>query len=453
MKEKILFYYYSVLWKLASYYIKRTKPYVVGVTGSIWKTSARMIISSILSKYLDWKKIYTSSKNFNWEFGMSLSILWISDYNPSIMGIIKTFFIVVYRSFFMKKIYDVVVLEYGIDHVGEMEFLLSICRPDFWIVTKIDKVHSMQFSNPDITASEKYKLIYESKDVVFLNKDDEYSSKLDEYMMSWVDKFYYTTWEQTDVDIVTKDFMLESVEWKVYSNYKLKIKNYDEINLKTNLLWKENMWYVWIWFVILDILNYKYNNKSFIDSSSKSFTIHFELQPWRFSFFEWINNSIIIDSSYNGAPWSMRKVIQNVCEIRDRLYSDYKLIFVLGEMRELGEFTKPEHEALAEYIYKLWDEFFLVWESMQKYLWPKLLSLTVPESHVRIYLKSTLAWNDLQKFLETAEEKYLVLFKWSQNTVFIEEAIKPIIKDKTQIKFLARQAWWWMEKKNKFFEK
>ncbi|MFZ5342001.1 MAG: hypothetical protein ACOZBL_05890 [Patescibacteria group bacterium] len=46
-------------------------------------------------------------------------------------------------------------------------------------MTKIDKVHSLQFSSPDITAKEKYKLIYNSKDVVFINDDDEYSKQID----------------------------------------------------------------------------------------------------------------------------------------------------------------------------------------------------------------------------------------------------------------------------------
>lgn len=45
-----------------------------------------MIISEMLAQHFPEKKIYTSSKNFNGELGMSLSILGIASYTPSIFG-------------------------------------------------------------------------------------------------------------------------------------------------------------------------------------------------------------------------------------------------------------------------------------------------------------------------------------------------------------------------------
>jgi len=76
-----------------------------------------MIISQILSTYLKDKIVYTSQKNFNGEFGMSLSILGIDKYEPSWINLFKVFFKCLYRSLFSSKLYDVVVLEYGIDHI------------------------------------------------------------------------------------------------------------------------------------------------------------------------------------------------------------------------------------------------------------------------------------------------------------------------------------------------
>jgi len=39
------------------------------------------------------------------------------------------------------KPYDIIVLEYGVDHVGEMDILLDIVVPDYAVITNIDTVH------------------------------------------------------------------------------------------------------------------------------------------------------------------------------------------------------------------------------------------------------------------------------------------------------------------------
>jgi UDP-N-acetylmuramoyl-tripeptide--D-alanyl-D-alanine ligase len=39
------------------------------------------------------------------------------------------------------KPYDIIVLECGVDHVGEMDVLVDIARPDFGVITNIDQVH------------------------------------------------------------------------------------------------------------------------------------------------------------------------------------------------------------------------------------------------------------------------------------------------------------------------
>jgi UDP-N-acetylmuramyl pentapeptide synthase len=66
------------------------------------------------------------------------------------------------------------LLEYGIDHPGEMAFLISIAKPDYTIHTQIDSVHSLQFGNPDKIALEEFLLEQHTRNTVFLNTDDPY---------------------------------------------------------------------------------------------------------------------------------------------------------------------------------------------------------------------------------------------------------------------------------------
>jgi UDP-N-acetylmuramyl pentapeptide synthase len=59
------------------------------------------------------------------------------------------------------------VLEYGIDHPGDMEELLRIVVPDMAIFTGIDLVHAVYFPSPQAIFTEKVKLLETARDVVF----------------------------------------------------------------------------------------------------------------------------------------------------------------------------------------------------------------------------------------------------------------------------------------------
>lgn len=121
MKAKLLHIFYSLLGSFARRYVKKHKPIIIGINGSVGKTSCRMIITDILKKYLPHDEIYTSPKNFNGELGMSLAIFRIEHRGASVSDMIKVLRKTFYLAFFSnKKPYDVTVLEYGIDTPGEM---------------------------------------------------------------------------------------------------------------------------------------------------------------------------------------------------------------------------------------------------------------------------------------------------------------------------------------------
>jgi len=451
MKKFILNIYFKLLGFLAKNYLKRTKPEIIWITWTIWKTSARMIIHQILEKNID-KKIYTSPKNFNWELWMVFSIFCIQNYKPSIFGLLKVFFTIVYKSFFSPKLYDIILLEYWVDHIWEMDFLLSIVKPNIWIFTKIDKVHSLQFGNPDIIAKEKFKLIKDTKEIVFLNYDDSYSRSI--YPDIKIDKFYYDSagncWNETDICV--KNYEIIKDNNIVWSTFNCILKWKKEIKIQTNLTWDSNISYICVWFSILDIYYYRFYQKNFFENQ-KNIKIDFELQPWRLTFLQGINNSIIVDSSYNSSPLSMRKNIENIYKIKTNLYPDYKLILCLWDMRELWDFTEQEHRLLAQIIFWASDNVFLVWENMKKFTADELTKIWFNPKNIYCFSNSKLAWIELKKFFSKNNEKYIILFKWSQNTIFLEEAIKSILANKQDANKLPRQSDYWLTKKERFFGK
>ncbi|MFK7779551.1 MAG: Mur ligase family protein, partial [Candidatus Gracilibacteria bacterium] len=137
MKKILLIPLQIFLGICAKFYVYRTKPKVIGVTGSVGKTSCRMIISGVLEKYLPEMRVYTSEKNFNSELGLVFSIFQIADYTPGVGNLLKLSFKIFFASFTRGKKYDILVLEYGVDHPGDMDFLLGICKPDYSIFTKL----------------------------------------------------------------------------------------------------------------------------------------------------------------------------------------------------------------------------------------------------------------------------------------------------------------------------
>jgi UDP-N-acetylmuramoyl-tripeptide--D-alanyl-D-alanine ligase len=417
MKELILKIIYKYLALLSRIYVSRTKPFVVWITGSVWKTSCRMIITQVMQKYLKWQKIYTSPKNFNSELGLVFSIFQVEEYKASIKNLLILTLNITKQALFWEKKYDVLVLEYWVDHPGDMDFLLSVVKPDLAIFTKLDYIHAANFPGGiNQIWEEKFKLIAAAKKKVYLNY-------LDKFLQS---KFDWLKWE--------KDYF-----WNL--NYSLNyIKEWDNIyssldfgvqKIKTNSLWDENMIYIELAYRILaDIFDIQFEDEEYIELTN---------QPGRFSIFKWINDSVLIDSTYNAWPESMKKMIQNTIKLRDKVYSDYKIWFVIWDMRELWEVSLDEHKKLFEELSSA-DLLLSIWEQT-KWAFPKNIKNFTYSRDAGIYLK---------EFLENSTDKYLILFKWSQNTIFSEEALKQVLGNKDDREKLVRQDFVWIEKKRDY---
>ena len=447
MKAKLLNLYYRLLGLLASKYLKKHKAYIIGINWSVWKTSCRMIIAQTLQKFLTWKVVYTSSKNFNWELGLSLSVFQIEKRDPNIFCLIKTLFKSVFKLFFWKKPYNIVILEYGIDRPLEMEFLVNIAKPHIGVFTAIDAVHSEQFGNPAEIAKEEIKMIKNTLEIAFLNESDMYAMNLKDHIK--IDSFVYQTqWNQSNADVKIINSKFSFVDWKIISDIELDLK-WNKYNFKTNLMWKPNYWYIGVSLMILEILKYKFKIENW--KVDNLLVLNYKLQPGRFSVFEWIENSIIFDSSYNSSPLSVRKIIDSVHNIKRELFPDRKVWMVLGDMRELGDLTEKEHRLLAGYVSQFADKVFLVWKQMCEHLADELDKVWYDKSLIYKFDKSNEAWKIIKNALKEVWNEILLICKWSQNTIFIEETVKMLLKNSDDEKYLTRQSKWRINKKNKFF--
>ena len=447
IKWNLLFQYYRFLWWCARRYLQRHKVFTIGINGSVGKTSCRMIIYQTIKKALPELNIYTSPKNFNGELGMSLSIFQVEEWVPSVLNMIKVAGQIFWTSLWGKKRYDAIILEYGIDRPKEMEFLLSINKPDIWVFTAIDAVHSEQFGSPADIAEEEVKMVKNTKEAVFLNRDDSYARQVSE--MIRVDCFSYTTSGMDGVDL---SFVNEKIEEKQGKNSDFLI-SFDALikgkqyRVQTNLIGKPNYAYLVLGLAISQISVWKMRGEELDMEQFLSDPLIYQLQPGRCSIFAGKEWSLIVDSTYNSSPLSMRKLIDTTLQIQKSLEEKRKVMLVLGDMRELGDLTEKEHRLLAGYVHQSADQICLVGESMYNYLFDELEKTWVEKSTVKTEKNSKKLWIWIVDFLKRSDEKWIILFKWSQNTIFLEEAVKQVLANKEDEKYLTRQSEWWMERK------
>lgn len=123
----------EALGRLAAYYRDILTAKVVAITGSVGKTSTRDIIAQILSARY---KCHAAKKSFNNHIGMPLTILE-ADIDS-----------------------EVLILELGTNHPGEIEYLTKIARPDIALITKVAAAHIEFFGSVTSIAKEKASIAF-----------------------------------------------------------------------------------------------------------------------------------------------------------------------------------------------------------------------------------------------------------------------------------------------------
>ena len=133
---------------IAAHYRNSLNIKVVGISGSVGKTSTKEMIASVLSqKY----KVLKTEGNFNNEIGLPLTI------------------------FNIREEHEIAVLEMGISHFGDMPRLAEIARPDICVITNIGYAHLENLQSRDGILLEKTKMCtyMNPNGSIILNGDDD----------------------------------------------------------------------------------------------------------------------------------------------------------------------------------------------------------------------------------------------------------------------------------------
>ena len=375
--------------------------------------------------------VYTSPKNFNSELGLILSLFCIETYEPGMKSVFGLVLQIMYLGLFGKKKYDVIVLEYGIDHPWDMDFLVSVTKPDISIFTKLDYTHREFFWSKEEIGHEKFKLMHNTKVTTFLNAQDDFCKSECDNILIDVEKYFrasdiskYTLKHDSETGAITSQFTIKGH------------------SIESNLIGKTNAQYMSLGFRILKEIGW--------EPKEPHINLEFHNQPGRWSFLAWVHDSILIDSSYNAGPESMKQAIADTNYLKKKLFPGYKIGYILWDMRELGPESSTQHKIVFRAAIEHADFIISIWSETQKYF-SQAAQANTYNGIFKTTLNAKQAADMAKEIVESDTNKYLIMVKWSQNTIFSEEAVAGLLKDPNNISLLCRQEDYWKKAKEYFF--
>lgn len=431
------------------------KPYIIGIAGSVGKSSTRNALYAVLKDNFKTEVISGNS-----ETGIPLGILGIKINGFDKLNWIKTL-IKAPKNITHLKGFTHLIVEMGIDDPyppKNMSYLLTILKPDMAIDLNATATHTQQFEkilkkHTKDTKEFIIRKIAEEDSKIITNGFTKIGiyNKDDEKLVSQIDKkakdaslILLTFGEKKENSIYYIDYSVTTKKTKF--TYGLTTKNGEkvvELSFSGIILppaSKESFASV---ILASHALGISYTQIK--ESLEKNFTI----PKGRSSLFEGVRNTLIIDSSYNSSKSTVLSFL-NLCKtLKEK--TGRSIIFLMGDMRELGNAAKSEHEEVAKALISIVDELHCVGPLTSEYVAPlvkKVLGRKGKTSKVEIYK------NSIQAGLHMKEEipsNSIILVKGSQNTIYLEEAVKFLLSNQSDVEKLPRQEEYWIKTKQAFF--
>jgi UDP-N-acetylmuramoyl-tripeptide--D-alanyl-D-alanine ligase len=273
---------------------------VIGITGSVGKSTSKEAIYEVLGQRY---RTLKSRGNMNNEIGLPLTILRLGS------G------------------YERAVLEMGFYVPGEIALLCEIAKPNVGVVTNIGTVHAERAGSQEAIYQGKSELVQSlpNDGVAILNLDDPMVAKMAELTKARV--FYYGLDPQADLWADNVEGLgLEGVRFRLhYRHETLHVRipmigqhsvhtalRAASVGLVENLTWQE----------IIDGLRHGHTQLRLAAVRSES-------------------GALLLDDTYNASPESMLAALNLLAELEGRK------VAVLGDMLELGKYEKQGHEMVG----------------------------------------------------------------------------------------------------------
>ncbi|MBI5005016.1 MAG: UDP-N-acetylmuramoyl-tripeptide--D-alanyl-D-alanine ligase, partial [Candidatus Lloydbacteria bacterium] len=323
--------------------LRKYRPTVVAVTGSVGKTSTKDAIYAVLAKQFYARK---SEKSFNSDIGIPLAILgcpngWY-DYRIWFSNMLEGLRLVFGKNHYPKWL----VLEVGADRPGDIQKVAEWLSPDVVVVTRFADVpvHVEFFPSPEALVREKAYLVEALKPdgLLVLNHDDKESAALKEKTQARVITFGFG--EGARIRASNEEIFYNTNgegSFAVPEGITFKVSYVGStVPVRLNGAFGVQHIYAVLAGFAIGII-YGINMVAITEALAE-----FVPPPGRLRRIDGQKRSIILDDSYNASPVATEAALSTLANIRKN--EPARKIAVLGDMLELGKYSGKEHARIGE---------------------------------------------------------------------------------------------------------
>lgn len=290
---------------------KSTDLRVIGVTGSNGKTTTKNMLNAILSKVAE---TIAPIESYNNEVGAPYSILQTT---------LSTKFLVV---------------ELGAGGVGSIKYLTEIAKPDLGVILKVGLAHVGEFGGIEVTAKIKGELAkgMPTGSKLILNADDGYVAEMANHTKSqvvWFGTASEAGYRATDQSLTIEGTQF-TLHWPDGATSKVHLQILGEHHVMNALAAA----------AVSDQLGV---SRELIVSTLDQLPL---AERWRMQVQHRADGVTIINDAYNASPDSTKAALQTLAQLGR---SGRRTIAILGEMAELGNQSREQHDAIGRIVVRL----------------------------------------------------------------------------------------------------
>lgn len=415
---------------LAKIILAKYKPDVIGITGSVGKTSAKNAVYAVLSSKFNVRK---NIKNYNNEIGLPLTIIGSKSGGRSMISWAMIFLKASKIIFFKDKNYPkILVLEMGIDRMGDMAYLLSIVKCRNGLVTAIGHSHLEFFGSIEKIQKEKGQLIgsLSKNGFAIFNYDDERAKKIGK--QSKVRTLSYGFSE--GADIRARELVSQTDKDIPGISFKLSYKGSFVPVFLSGAISKASVYSA----LAGAALGVAYD-MNLIDIAN---ALKIMRQPkGRMTLIPGIKDTLLIDDTYNSSPESSFLAIDTLSSID--VSDDRKKFAILGDMLELGSFSEEGHRSVGEHVAKMKIDKLISVGERSRDIGRGALAAGMKEDDIFHFADTESAGKFVQERMKKGD---VLLIKGSQG-VRMEKIVKEVMRDPLEAEeLLVRQDDEWKDK-------
>ncbi|MBT4849969.1 UDP-N-acetylmuramoyl-tripeptide--D-alanyl-D-alanine ligase [Candidatus Parcubacteria bacterium] len=341
--KKILHYILKII---ARAIIQKYQPKVIGVTGSVGKTSAKEAIFSVLDNDF---KVRRSRKNYNNEIGTPLTIFgYKNSPGKNILEWLWVFWFGFRLLIINEKEYpDVLILEMGADKRGDIYYLSNIAPPFISVITAIGPSHLEYFGTIENIIKEKSEIVknLKSNGWAVLNNDDRALTEV--IANTNHKKITFGQSEKSNVKLSSIKISFKDGEYG--TAFKLSHKGAEVPMFLPNVLgWQHAQSAAIACAVGLAM------SMNLVDIAQK--LLDYKPARGRTRLVKGVKNSLIIDDTYNASPQSSKVAL----DILINIPVEGRKIAVFGDMLELGSLTESGHKEVGRDLVNMGVDYLFV---------------------------------------------------------------------------------------------